>query len=209
MLHESSHYPRNCYYSPTNSWLKSIDLLSLKIKLQCSNILIPNWLKCLLKISFSSFLEVYLWIFRTSFWRYSNDSILWAWYSTHLFSVSNSLLFHQRYWWVTVMGNLVAWVDQGRGIYFPRFSLFCFLRDCLLGMGSWFNFVGLFRFFFQWVDFLEVLISTDCILLGWYPLWLQYSPTCKTCFLCVLLSDWGTIMILYLKYPEEQTRGKT
>lgn len=106
--------------------LKSRDLLSLKIKLQYSNILMPDWLKCLLKIYFSSFLEVYLWIFRISFWRYSNNSILWAWYSKHssVFLFNISLLFHQRYCWVTVMGKFgsLCW-PRKRDLLSPFFSL--------------------------------------------------------------------------------------
>lgn len=110
--------------------LKSIDLLSLKIKLQYSNILIPNWLKCLLKINFSSFWEAYLWIFSISFCRYSNNSnnLSFIFYTSKCIFIQQIPLFHHRYCWVTVKDNLVTCVGQGRGIYFPHFSLFCFLR---------------------------------------------------------------------------------
>lgn len=136
--------------------LKSIDLLSLKIKLQYSNILIPNWLKCLLKINFSSFWEAYLWIFSISFCRYSNNSnnLSLIFYTSKCVFTRQIPPFPPQ----VLLGNSkgqfgkLCW-PRKRDLLSPLFSLLFSESSsgptCLLGMGSWFNFVALFCFSFN------------------------------------------------------------
>lgn len=100
-------------------------------------------------------------------------------------------------------------LTKEEGFTFPIFLSSVFQETVFWGWTAdsilWFCFV----FFFQWLHFLEVIISTGCILLGWYHVGCRTHPLARLFFLCVPLSEWDPIMIFYLKYSEEQTRRET